>query len=146
MTFKASLDTTARITTISITILFLIIALIPFWAMNTDASFSASLFSSILLIVIYSITYAFCPQSYTLDNDSILINRPISNIIIKKKDIQSIVKLNKEDLRCSIRTFGVGGLFGYFGKFSNRKWGTMTWYITRRDKTILISKHKEKIS
>lgn len=46
--------------------------------------------------------------------------------------------LEKDALYWSIRTFGVGGLFGYFGKFANAKLGNMTWYATRRDKTVLI--------
>ncbi len=41
-------------------------------------------------------------------------------------------------MKWTIRTFGVGGLFGYYGEFVNWKLGNMTWYATRRDKTVLI--------
>jgi len=44
-----------------------------------------------------------------------------------------------------MRLFGSGGLFGYFGLFWNREFGTMTWYATRRDQAIMIitSSHKK---
>ena len=37
-----------------------------------------------------------------------------------------------------IRTFGVGGLFGYYGQFYNSKIGSMTWYATRQNNTVLV--------
>ena len=44
------------------------------------------------------------------------------------------------------RTFGVGGLYGYYGKFYNRTFGSMTWYATRRDKLVLVKfQNKKKI-
>ncbi|MFM7328528.1 MAG: PH domain-containing protein, partial [Bacteroidota bacterium] len=41
-------------------------------------------------------------------------------------------------LRWSIRLFGSGGLFGYFGKFRNSTFGTMNWYATRLGKFVVI--------
>jgi hypothetical protein len=46
--------------------------------------------------------------------------------------------LDKEKIGWAIRTFGVGGLFGYYGKFANTKLGSMTWYATRKDRAILV--------
>lgn len=62
----------------------------------------------------------------------------LKDVVIERNDIADIRQLAPEQLSGSIRTFGVGGLFGYFGKFSNPKLGSMTWYATRRDKAILI--------
>lgn len=45
----------------------------------------------------------------------------------------------------TIRIFEVGGLFGYFGKFSNKKNGVMTWYCTRRNKLVMVTTENEKI-
>jgi len=56
------------------------------------------------------------------------------------------LKLESGKLTYSVRTFGVGGLFGYFGKFWNKEYGNMTWYATRRDKAIMIiTKENKKI-
>ena len=56
-----------------------------------------------------------------------------------KSEVFNVVLLTNEDLKWTIRTFGVGGLFGYFGKFRNSKIGTMTWYATMRNQAILIN-------
>ena len=44
----------------------------------------------------------------------------------------------------SIRVFGVGGLFGYFGLFRNSRYGTMIWYATRRDQFVVIERSNGK--
>jgi hypothetical protein len=59
-------------------------------------------------------------------------------------DIKSIELLDKESLKGTIRTFGVGGLFGYWGKFSNNKIGVMTWYATKRENAVLITTFSNK--
>jgi len=38
----------------------------------------------------------------------------------------------------SIRTFGIGGVFGYIGKFKNSILNNYTAYVTHRKKTVLI--------
>lgn len=38
----------------------------------------------------------------------------------------------------SIRTFGIGGVFGYIGKFKNSILNDYTAYVTHRKKTVLI--------
>ena len=35
-------------------------------------------------------------------------------------------------MKWTIRTFGVGGLFGYYGKFRNKTFGNMTWFATQQ--------------
>ena len=47
--------------------------------------------------------------------------------------------LTKKKLSWAVRIFGVSGLFGYWGKFSNTKLGSMTWYSTRRNNAVLIT-------
>jgi hypothetical protein len=92
-----------------------------------------------VLLSVLVVSFLISVSSYTIETDNITINRRIGNIVINKSDIQSIKLLSKDDLKWTIRTFGVGGLFGYYGKFSNRKIGSMTWYVTHRNKTILIT-------
>lgn len=61
-----------------------------------------------------------------------------------KSQIMSAALLDEESLKGSIRTFGVGGLFGYFGKYFNRTLGSMTWYATRKDNFVLILTNDDK--
>ncbi|MBS4044542.1 MAG: hypothetical protein KGZ59_12085 [Chitinophagaceae bacterium] len=62
----------------------------------------------------------------------------MNDIKLLKSEIISVGQLEKEKLKGTIRTFGVGGLFGYFGKFYNNKIGVMTLYATRRSNYVLI--------
>ena len=52
--------------------------------------------------------------------------------------------IDKKDIRNCVRTFGVGGLFGYYGCFANFTFGSMTWYATRKDKAVLITTNTNK--
>lgn len=47
--------------------------------------------------------------------------------------------MNPGSLIGSIRLFGVGGLFGYYGKYYNFKMGHMTLYTTQKRNRILMT-------
>jgi hypothetical protein len=68
----------------------------------------------------------------------LIIRRPVRDIIIERKNIKRVQPITKEQVKWHVRTFGVGGFFGYYGHFVNSKLGNMTWYATRRDNTIFI--------
>jgi hypothetical protein len=68
----------------------------------------------------------------------LIIERPVGKKIFRLSDITSVEVPSKESMRWTIRTFGNGGLFGYWGKFTNKTYGNMTWYATRRSNYILI--------
>jgi hypothetical protein len=125
--YKASLDKTAIIITNIITLIFG--ALIVF-------NFLLSL--AIILLLIYFICLLLKPINYQITEKELIIHRLIKNVHIKRSEIESLEVLEKSALSGSIRIFGVGGLFGWYGRFANKQLGTMTWYVTRRDKPILI--------
>ena len=66
-----------------------------------------------------------------------MIVRPLLNVTIKRKDLLSVTEIGKRKV-AGIRTAGVAGLFGYYGNFLNFATGRMTWYATRRDRTVLL--------
>ncbi len=80
------------------------------------------------------------PLNYEITENELIIRRLIKSVHIERSDIESIELLDKSELKGTVRTFGVGGLFGWYGKFANSKLGDMTWYVTRRDKPVLIIK------
>lgn len=137
MIFKATLDKTAKLLTIGVTLLFLGITIGPkMFGKNENTEIPIIL--SAVLFITYLISYALSPKSYEIKENNVIINRPFKSVIINRTQIKSILKLESGKLTWSIRTFGVGGLFGYFGKFWNKEYGNMTWYATRRDKAIMI--------
>ena len=139
MTFNTSLDKLAKGITIGVTVLFAGIIIMALYSGVNDDEKTIPGFVIIGLLLIYFSAYAFRPGNYTLATDKLIVHRPLTNVNINRSEIKSVEQIDKEKLEQTIRTFGVGGLFGYFGKFANKKLGSMTWYATRRNKAVLIS-------
>jgi hypothetical protein len=127
--YKASLDKTAILITILVSLLF-----------GALIVFNFILPLAILLMIIYLICMLLKPLNYEITENELIIRRLIKSVHIERSDIESIELLDKSELKGTVRTFGVGGLFGWYGKFANSKLGDMTWYVTRRDKPVLIIK------
>lgn len=134
--FKASLDKTAQVLTIGIALLFLGIAIVPL--LFSQGNYQESILTLAIFVLVYGISFLYSPMSYEISARDLIIKRPIGNVVIDRNQIQSARKLDKGQLSWSVRTFAVGGLFGYFGKFWNNELGHMTWYATRTDQAILI--------
>lgn len=143
MKFKASLDKLAKVVTIAVTILFTSI-IIGQLVLIPDSVQYTSFITVFILLLIYLIVFLFRPICYNITDESLVIHRPLTDIKIDLKDIKNVELLDKERLKWTIRTFGVGGLFGYWGRFANSKIGVMTWYATRRDKAVLITTFNNK--
>lgn len=137
MTYKTSLDNLAKGMTIGITLLF---AIVIIWQYSVFKGAERALpnYTTVVLLFIYFTAFVFRPINYILTNDKLIIHRLFSDIKMDRSTIKSVEVLDKEKLGGIIRTFGVGGLFGYFGKFANTKLGSMTWYATREDRTVLV--------
>lgn len=135
--YPASLDKSSKNITIGVSLLFLFAVITSFTLYFTERQLSL-LITPILLIVSYFLIFSLKPVSYRISGKSIVIHRLAFNKEIKRDDIEHISVVSKEEMKQSIRTFAVGGLFGYFGEFSNSKYGRMTWYVTRMDQLVLI--------
>ena len=133
MIYKASLDKTALLITSLVTLMF-----------GALIVFNFILPLAIFLIIIYLICMALKPLSYEITKDELIIRRLIKSVRMNRADIKSLELIEKTTLSGTIRTFGVGGLFGWYGKFANSQLGNMTWYLTRRDKPVLILKKDSK--
>ncbi|MEO6931595.1 MAG: PH domain-containing protein, partial [Chitinophagaceae bacterium] len=119
MTYKASLDILAKVVTAIVTIVFATI--IIFQLNDVDGRERiASILTVVFLILIYFVTFFFRPISYSVTRDKLVIHRPLSSITLNRNEIKMVERLDNNRLSGTIRTFGVGGLFGYFGWFANR--------------------------
>lgn len=145
MKFKATLDITAKLMTASITLLFVMIAVGP-GLLGKTGDTEIQIGVLLFLLVVYGITYAFSPLAYEVNETDLIIKRPFRNVVIPRYQIKNVFMIAQGKLTWSIRTFGVGGLFGYFGQFWNKEFGSMTWYVTRRNKTVMvITRNNKKI-
>lgn len=137
MVYKASLDRTAIAITAGVTILFAVL-ITGQYSVIKDQGRAAPIFTTVACVLVYGLSYAFRPAGYIVSGEELIIRRPIGSVHVKRSEIQSVEVVERGRIGGSIRTFGVGGLFGYYGSFANFDLGRMTWYATRRDRPVLI--------
>jgi len=146
---KASLDKLSIVVTIGVAILFFVLG--GLFTFLTGDEFSgdlikqAPLLLNLLIWSIFLFCYLFHPNSYSIRDGNLIIHRLINTRQIILSDILKIREVSKDEMGWVVRTFGNGGIFGYYGKFYNRTFGSMTWYASRRERFILmeLSNHEK---
>src|SRR6185312_10411594 len=106
-TYKASLDTTAKVIT------GFVFLLVPFGVLMgfIKSNWYLSLTVGLILACILFFAYIFSIQSYQITEDTLIIKRRLSglNKEIRLSEIESVKLLSKEDLKGTIRTLGDAG-------------------------------------
>ena len=138
MVFKTSLDKLAKVVTAVIIILFTAIIFLQLIFIQ-DFGNTSSIITITTLLISYLIAFIFRPISYIILDELLVIHRPLLDIKIALTEIENIVVLDSQELKGTIRTFGVGGLWGYWGSFANSRIGAMKWYATRMSNAVLIT-------
>ena len=124
----AKMDETTKLITI-IVLLFLILFPISSFFFEPPKPL-ISITSFVLMYGAIFIAYGFIPKRIAISADQILIKNLYGSVLININDVETIGKIDKIGL--NLRTFGVGGLFGYFGRFN----GTDLWYVTNTHKKV----------
>ncbi|UCE19093.1 MAG: PH domain-containing protein [Gemmatimonadota bacterium] len=136
--FDAPQDRFVQTVTVLIIITFVVLILI-FASTGNNRGLGATTVIGLLVLVT---SYLFAPHGYAIDESEVLIRRKIGSVKIPIKRIES---LRYDPAACSlwgVRTFGVSGLFGYFGRFYTHDLGHHIRYATDRDKAIVIEADK----
>lgn len=142
MEYKTSLDTAAKVITGLISAMFLTLTIYNFSLIGLESSWrnvGALIFTTSLVVIVYAICFLYRPTKYVIANGRLTVKRPIKDFSIDIQSIKSTTIADKDSMKWTIRTFGNGGLFGYFGKFYNAAFGKMTWYATRRNNYLVLS-------
>ena len=129
--YKASLDWSAKLVTAFVTVLFVSI-LVSF---PMSISFG---FTFVLLTTIYVFCYLYRPLEYVVGADKIIIKRPFRDKEIAITTIKDVYAIKKNSMGWMMKTFGNGGLFGFYGEFRSGRYGQMTWYATRRSNYVML--------
>ncbi len=90
------------------------------------------------LFAILLAAFLLAPRYYMIVDKSLVIKRYLGHITIPLSDFASIRALDAGEMRFAIRTFGVGGFFGYYGRFWCRSMGSFRAYITDRSNCVVI--------
>ena len=149
--FKASLGTTVNVTTVIIVGLFLLIGvalLLLFVLSLSEENFDRkSIMMPIVAIGLFGLLYWVLTEriiGYEVLNEGVKIIKGNDVQLIKKDLILEVKSIDYKDLRFSVRTFGIGGVFGFSGSFTNKKFGDMTWNFTSKDNLVMIVTQKQK--
>ena len=78
------------------------------------------------------------PRYLLVDDKSIVITHPIGQTVILKSDIIEVRAADRTELLGSIRLFGSGGFFGWFGIFHNSKLGVYRIYCGQLENLYLV--------
>ena len=92
-----------------------------------------------IFIAIALYTEGFSPQRLEVSASQITILRRYNSVTIPRSAILSITPLTKQDMRWTTSVGGCGGLYGYFGTFTNRRLGQFTMYATAMENLYLIT-------
>ena len=136
MVFSASFDKAAVTVTVIVTILFCGITTMLLLFIQDDFPLLAWLMI-IFLVGIYFYAFSYYPVKYSITRNELAVHRPFARLKINMTTIKSAVIIDRGNIRAT-RIFGSGGFFGYWGSFANYSIGKMTWYVTRRDKAVLV--------
>ncbi|MDB5281149.1 MAG: hypothetical protein JWO06_224 [Bacteroidota bacterium] len=143
MEFKASLDTPTKVITIfTLALVGAALTSSVVSIMNRDTSIKSAVGMTLIVLFVVAVlflTFLISPQKYELTQNELIIKRPLSNVVIKIVDIASVGVIPNGEATFSLRTFGSGGFFGYFGRFYNSKFGNYSAYATRRSNRLLIT-------
>lgn len=145
MEYRASYDSLTKWLSAIVIIFLLGIGFMGFISFSKTAGMlyyqiGICIFSLLLLIG----AWIFSISSYSLSEDYLTIHRPIGDVKISLDEIKEIRHLDKFNMLGTIRTFGSGGLFGYYGKFYIPKLGHVNMFCTQRIHQILIITKDEK--
>lgn len=126
--FKYHIDRKTIIKTVLVLLLFIAGAVL-LYVLYTGGAFSAWFVSAIMAIVALMVLSV--PRRVVLLDDTLEI-QCISDITeINIREIASVRKVEKRDMRWIILLFGASGFFGYYGKFFDLKeFDTVTIYAS----------------
>lgn len=118
MIYKNSFDRTTKVIS-TLTCLLLISIILKFWF--DDMGLIINMILMVLFAFILLLSYAWSPKQFETDDSKITIRKMWNSIVIPRETIIESRLIEGDDISGSVRLMGSGGLFGYYGKFSNSK-------------------------
>lgn len=144
MEFSASFDKTTKVITALVAVLMLIILASLWISLKEAGAWLPLLLMAVVSFLSLIMPYGFSIKKYQLSKEELTICRPFGNKRFPLTALMAATVIDPKQLRWSWRLFGSGGMFGYYGTFGNKQLGTMTWYLTRRDRTVLVTTVKNR--
>ncbi len=125
--FSAPYDGTTKAVSAVVCVLLLVVAVM------VHVIFVAAIVPLLLLAM-----FAYSARGYAVTEDVIVIRRWIGNIRIPLSAVREARPATTDDFRGSIRVWGSGGVFGYYGLFRTSRLGRCYWYLTDRQRSVVV--------
>lgn len=125
--FAASYDRTAKV--ISTVVVLLLAGVV----ISTRSILAGGVAAVVLLG-----SYAYSPRGYLILDGAIVVRRGLGSVRISLDGMRELREAHADDLSGSLRLFGSGGLFGWYGIFRTSKLGKCTWYVTNRANVVVL--------
>lgn len=98
-----------------------------------------SVFGSLVSLSVLGLSYGFSPRGYEISGDAFRVKRLIRDVVIPMDRLRFLRDATEADLSGSVRLFGSGGAFGYYGWFWSRALGRSRWYVTDRERVLVLA-------
>lgn len=142
--FNARWDNLLKWSTAVVIVILAIMLRLSFLPQFAPTGYAAVIRTTVAAIFLAS--FLFAPRCYVVVNNSLIIKRYLGHVAVPLSEIASVRALDAGEIRFAIRTFGVGGFFGYYGRFWCRSIGSFRAYITDRSNCVVIqTRHGHKI-
>ena len=80
----------------------------------------------------------FAPTGYILNDTGLVIERKFKPIVIPLTAIAEVRPFTDDELQWTLKLFGSGGFYGYFGLFWNMQLGKFNMYATRKKNLVAV--------
>lgn len=135
--FNATLDRTAKTIPYVMAASAIIFLLAGFFVKDQLGPWILSFPSAVIMVVLFGCR-AYMPLGYTIDLDHVAVERKIGKFFIPRTEIEQAVLVTDKDLGRTWRMAGNGGVFGYTGWYKTASFGTIRWFVTSREKYVMI--------
>ena len=97
-----------------------------------------NVYAAAIAVLVVALAYAWAPRGYAISEGFLVIKRLIGDVRVPLASIREARAGTTDDFRGSLRLWGNGGLFGYYGLFTTTKLGKGSWYVTDRSKAVVV--------
>lgn len=142
MEFTASFDTTAKTVTTVVCVFFFALCV---WnvmsikrAKGDKMNVAVRVAISLLLVFAVWMAFRYSTEGYGTYGKTLVIKTHDKDIAFTYMQIMDVRRVSEDEMKGLSRSFGFGGLFGYYGHYHNATIGDMTFYATQQKNWVLI--------
>jgi hypothetical protein len=140
MTYRASADPLVFWMTLLVSVVLIGVAMGALWFAAMSSLIGLRIGAVVVALFcggVLALSYLYSPRSYRLSDSEIVIERPLRDVEIPIASVRKVESVNVSAGN-TIRVFGVGGLFGVYGRFRHSELGPFTMYGSRMGLAVLL--------